>query len=361
MNFEDRLSPLDVGKIDVDLPVKPSGTKQSTVEDIRTVGRRHDDNALVGLKAIHLDKDLVQGLFTLIMSATEPGPSLTADGVDLIDENNARLVAFCHIKQVTHTRSTDTDVHFHEIGTADREERDTRFPGNRLGKQRFTRSGRADQQDPLGDLGPEVGELLGTLQEVNHFLEFLFLLLRPGNIGKADLDIGRYPCLGLAEVHDLAASAAHRTKDQEESNDPDDKNGNVEDIPPSGARIRIFKRDLNAHIHPFLQSPALRQVTIQAGAHGRICIRIARDVRIPIQIISAHNDFIDLQIVRDGTRLPLPVCTGVFYQINKLIISTHFLCVDLRRYHEVGRNSENRNQHNDDNRFDCLTQISSPF
>ena len=98
MDLQDRLTPLDVGQIDVDLTVEPPGTKESGVKNIRTVGRRHDDDPLIRLKAVHLNKDLIEGLFPFIVSAPKTGSSLTAYGVDFIDEDNAGLVAFRHIK-----------------------------------------------------------------------------------------------------------------------------------------------------------------------------------------------------------------------------------------------------------------------
>ena len=134
MDLEDRLSALDVGQIDVDLPVKTSGTEQRTVQNIRTVGCRHYNDAFVGLEAVHLHEDLVERLFPFVVTAPKSRPSLTADRVDFVDKDDTGLIAFCHIKQVAHTRGTDTDIHFHEVRAADGEERNARFSGNRLGK-----------------------------------------------------------------------------------------------------------------------------------------------------------------------------------------------------------------------------------
>ena len=52
--FKNLLSASYVGHVDVDLTVESARTKKSGVENIRAVGRRHDDNALVGFETVHL-------------------------------------------------------------------------------------------------------------------------------------------------------------------------------------------------------------------------------------------------------------------------------------------------------------------
>ena len=273
MDLQDRLTPLDVGQIDVDLTVEPPGTKESGVKNIRTVGRRHDDDPLIRLKAVHLNKDLIEGLFPFIVSAPKTGSSLTAYGVDFIDEDNAGLVAFRHVKQVTHTRSTDADVHFHEVGTADREEGNPRLPCNGLRKQRFTRSGRPYKQNALRDLCPKIGKLLRAFEELDNLFQFLFLFLRSRNIRKTHFQICGDSCLRLAEVHDLSATAAHRAKDQEKRHDADNKNGYIEKIPPSGPCIGVVKFHLDPVLQPLRQ---IRRVGIKlARANRAVCVASA--------------------------------------------------------------------------------------
>ena len=56
---EDGLPALDVGETHVDLPVKAAGPQESGVQDVRPVGGGHDDDPLVGGKAVHLHQELV--------------------------------------------------------------------------------------------------------------------------------------------------------------------------------------------------------------------------------------------------------------------------------------------------------------
>src|SRR2546426_1135090 len=72
------------------LAVEPARAHQRRVQDVRTVGRGHDDDALRGVEAIHLDEELVERLLTLVVRP-EPGAhhagAPLADGVDLIEEH----------------------------------------------------------------------------------------------------------------------------------------------------------------------------------------------------------------------------------------------------------------------------------
>ena len=109
------LAALYVGKPDIDLTVEASGTQQRIVEDVRAVGRRHYDNALVVAEAVHLDKKLVQGLLALIVSAAEAGAALTADSVDLINEYDRWGDLFGLIEQVADAARADADIKLDKV------------------------------------------------------------------------------------------------------------------------------------------------------------------------------------------------------------------------------------------------------
>ena len=85
------------------------------VEDIRTVGCRDNDNAVVHLKAVHLNEELIKRLLALIVTATKAGATVTTDGVDLVDENNTGSLLLGLVEHVANTRCAYTDEHFHEV------------------------------------------------------------------------------------------------------------------------------------------------------------------------------------------------------------------------------------------------------
>ena len=98
MDLQNLFTTLNIWQIDIDLTVKSARTEKGVIENVCTVGGRHDDDPFVGLKAVHLHEDLVQGLLAFIVSATEPRTALTSHRIDLIDEDDTGLVLLREIK-----------------------------------------------------------------------------------------------------------------------------------------------------------------------------------------------------------------------------------------------------------------------
>ena len=216
MHLEDRLSALDVGKGDIDLPVESARAQQRGVEDIRAVGRRHDDYPLVLFKAVHLHEQLVERLLSFVVSAAQARASLAPDGVYFVDKDYAGHVALRLIEQVAHPRRARSDEHFHKVGTADREEGHARLARDGFGKKRLTRSGRSHEQNALGDSRAQRGELGGRFQKFDYLLQFLFFLVRAGDVVKTHLHVHVHARLELSEVHRLLVGARALTEDEED-------------------------------------------------------------------------------------------------------------------------------------------------
>ena len=68
---------------------KRPGRSKGRVKNIRAVGGGDEDDALVGLKAVHFHQKLIEGLFPLVVTAAQAGAAVAADGVDFIDEDDA--------------------------------------------------------------------------------------------------------------------------------------------------------------------------------------------------------------------------------------------------------------------------------
>jgi len=132
-------------------PVKAARAQQGWVQNIGPVSCRDDDHIRVGIKAVHLDQNLVQGLFPLVVTAAQPRTTVTAYSVYFVHKNDARAMAFGLIKEITDPRRPHTDEHFHKLGTRDGEERHARFSADRFGHQRFPRARSTHQEHTLGD------------------------------------------------------------------------------------------------------------------------------------------------------------------------------------------------------------------
>ena len=90
VHLEDLRAALEVGRVDADLPVEAAGAQQCGVEDVGTVRRRDHDDVDLRVEAVHLDEHLVERLLALVVPAADAGAAVTADGVDLVDEDDGR-------------------------------------------------------------------------------------------------------------------------------------------------------------------------------------------------------------------------------------------------------------------------------
>ena len=95
VHFKDLLATDHIRVGHDDLAVEAAGPQQRRVEHIRPVGGGDQDHSLVRLETIHLDQQLVQRLFALVIAAAQPGAAVAANGVDFVDEDDAGRILLC--------------------------------------------------------------------------------------------------------------------------------------------------------------------------------------------------------------------------------------------------------------------------
>ena len=219
MHLQDLLAAHDIGVGHHDLAVEASRPQQGGVQHVRPVGGGDQDHALVGLEAVHLHQQLVQGLLALVVAAAQAGTAMAADRVDFVDEDDAGRVLLALLEHVAHPAGADTHEHLHEVGARDREEGHVGLAGDGAGQQRLTGARRAHQQAALRDLAAEALEALRVAQELHDLLQLLLGLVDARHVLEGDAaDLFRQQArLGLAEAHGLAAAALHLAHEE----DPD--------------------------------------------------------------------------------------------------------------------------------------------
>src|SRR5690554_6306997 len=89
MDGKDLFAALDIGIGYIDLTVEAARTQQRRIKHVLAVGGRDDDDALISVKAVHLDQQLVQRLLAFVVAATDADTTGAADGVDLVDKDDA--------------------------------------------------------------------------------------------------------------------------------------------------------------------------------------------------------------------------------------------------------------------------------
>ena len=233
MDFKNRFASLNVRCTHYDLAVETSGSEKSRVKDIRAVGCRHNDDSGVVAETVHLNKELVKGLFAFIMSAAETCASVTADCVDFIDENNCGGILFCFAEKVANTACADADEHFNKVGTGNGEERNSCFAGNRPCKKGFTGTGLSHKENALRDSCAEGIEAVRVFEEFNDFLKLLFFLVAACNIRKGcGFVAGFILIFRLGEIHCLSAALLTHHEKPEHSHCADKEKGRNHGDPP---------------------------------------------------------------------------------------------------------------------------------
>src|SRR5205807_5378713 len=131
--------------------------------DVGAVRCGDQDDVRLDVEAVHLDEQLVERLLALVVPTAEPGTTVAADGVDLVDEDDARRVLLGLVEQVAHAAGADADEHLDELRPADAEERHAGLTGHRFAEQRLAGARRAHQQHTLGDARSDRRELVRVL------------------------------------------------------------------------------------------------------------------------------------------------------------------------------------------------------
>ena len=240
--------PAQVGPRHHHAAVEAARAQQRRVEHVRPVGRGDQDHALVALEAVHLDQQLVERLLALVVPAAEAGAAMTADGVDLVDEDDAGRVLLALQEEIAHPRGAHAHEHLDEIRTRDREEGHARLAGHRAREQRLARARRPDQQHALRNPAAQARELLRLAQEGDDLLELELRLLDARHVLERHLVLvlGEQPRAGLAEAHRLAAARLHLA--DEEHPEPDDqqhREPHHQDLAPDASLGLGPRRDLD--------------------------------------------------------------------------------------------------------------------
>jgi hypothetical protein len=217
VHADDLLAAGDVRIGHHDLAVEAARTQQGRVQHVGTVGGGDQDDAFVGLEAVHLDQQLVEGLLALVVAAAQAGAAMATDGVDFVDEDDAGGVLLGLLEHVAHAAGADADEHLDEVRTRDGEERHARLTRDGAGDQGLAGAGRADQQGALGDLAAQALELGRVLEELDDFLQLFLGLVDAGDVVEqhAVLVLGQQPGLGLAKAHGALGAALHLAHEED--------------------------------------------------------------------------------------------------------------------------------------------------
>ena len=107
-----------------------------------------------------------------------------ADRVELVDEDDARVVAPRILEQLADARRADAGVHLDEIRAAGKQKRHLRFAGHRARQQRLAGSRRSDEQNAFRNASADGRKARRLAQELDDLLHFLFRLVDARDVGE---------------------------------------------------------------------------------------------------------------------------------------------------------------------------------
>ena len=159
-----------------------------------------------------------------------------ADGVKLVDEDDAggRLLGFG--EEVANARRAHPDDGFDELRGGEAEEWPARLARHRPGEERLAGARRADQEDAVRDLRAKPLILFRCLEKVHDLGQVLLGLVDPGNVGKGRLrsrvgSVELRPALAKGAQNATWARGLHppaqveKAADQQESGSKADQQG----------------------------------------------------------------------------------------------------------------------------------------
>src|SRR5882757_4356232 len=182
VNAEHFLAPAYVGPAHNHPAVEATGTEQGGIEHVGAVGGSDQNDAVVGLKTVHLNQQLIQGLLPLIVAAAKTGAAMTSNGIDFVDEDDAGGILFSLFEQITYPAGADADEHLDKVGTGNGKERDVGFTRNGTGQEGLAGAWRSNQKDALGDPATQLLELLRLAQEFDDLLQLFLGLIHAGHV-----------------------------------------------------------------------------------------------------------------------------------------------------------------------------------
>ena len=98
-------------------------------------------------------------MFPLVVATAQAGTAVTADSINLINEDEAGSVTLRLLEEVAHPGGADANKHLDELAAADGKEGYASLAGNGSSQQGLPGARRADQQQSSGDAGPQFLEL----------------------------------------------------------------------------------------------------------------------------------------------------------------------------------------------------------
>lgn len=153
MHAENCLASFEVGQLHLNPTVEAPRAQQRLVEALGTVRRSQDHHTLAAVEAVHLGQELVERLLAFVVAAVGAVAPL-ADGIDLVDEDDAGSLFARLLEEVAHLGRAHADEHLHELRSRNGEKRHLRLSGHGPCDESLAGSRGPTSRAPFGSVAP---------------------------------------------------------------------------------------------------------------------------------------------------------------------------------------------------------------
>jgi len=112
MNLENLDATLEIREAELNFTIKTTRASESRVQRVRTIGGHEDLNISTGVETIKLIDDLKHSALYFGVSIAETS---TTNGINLIEEDDARLFGSSELENLSDHASTFTNITLNEL------------------------------------------------------------------------------------------------------------------------------------------------------------------------------------------------------------------------------------------------------
>jgi hypothetical protein len=170
---QDLLASLNTGKSNLNFTIETTWTEESVIEDIDAVRSSDDYDTSLIVETIHLSQKLVNGLFTLVIGGHVSTTTLLTDSINLIDEDDTRLILSCLLEKFAYALGSNTYEHLNEVRGGTLDERDIGLTSDGSSEEGLTRTWSTSEEGTTRNLSTTSIVAFRFLEKVHNLLKFL--------------------------------------------------------------------------------------------------------------------------------------------------------------------------------------------
>src|SRR6056300_29522 len=188
MNTQDLFASPNTRQRHGDFTIETTRAKECIVENVDTIRGGDDNNTSLIIKTIHFREKLINGLFAFIIRRHATRTALLTHSIDLINEDDTRLIFTSNFKKVANPLGTHTDKHFNKVCGRALNERNIGFTCDSASEKSLTCTRLTREEGTAWDFGPTSKVSLGLLEKIHNLLEFIFGSINTFNITETGFD-----------------------------------------------------------------------------------------------------------------------------------------------------------------------------